>query len=92
MTSNLYTSKKYDADMQYIPGSDIEDLNFAPDMPNNFFSQKCMFLGPPMLIKFDTTLNPETKTYFTTYDEDTKGEVFSPNFFSILRSLTTYKL
>lgn len=41
-------------------------------MPQNFFSEKCIFLGDPLLIKFDTTpIDGKPGAYFTTYKEGT---------------------
>lgn len=72
MTSNLYHSNLYDEDTHYKPNpnSKGKDDSFAINMPNNFFSQKCMFLGPPILIKFDTKVKGKN-TYYIEYNEQT---------------------
>jgi hypothetical protein len=54
-----------------------EDHDFSLNMPNNFFSQKCMFLGPPILIKFDTKL--KGRTYATKYGPDTMRKFYLLN-------------
>jgi hypothetical protein len=73
MTSNLYHSNLYDQDRHYKPDVDGVDKDFAFNMPNNFFSKKCMFLGPPILLKFDTKVTEENK-YFVKYNEATMGK------------------
>jgi hypothetical protein len=75
MTSNLYNSHLYDAERHYKPDVDGKDDGFAYNMPNNFFSQKCMFLGPPIMIKFDTKLKGGGKSdYFIQYNEQTMSK------------------
>lgn len=39
-------------------------------IPNNFFSEKCVFLGPPILLKFDAK-EKSKGTYHITYSEET---------------------
>lgn len=41
-------------------------------MPQNFFSEKCVFLGDPLLIKFDTQpIEGQPRAYFISYKEGT---------------------
>ena len=45
---------------------------------NNFFSEKCIFLGPPVLLKFDTkNINGNRDHYYIRYDEETKRIFFA---------------